>query len=415
MSMSLWIKKLATDERGNMLMMGAASMPLLIGAAAMAVDGIHLTLARRQLQRAADSAALAGAHARVQSASVDTAARSDLDLNNRITLSVPAQVENAPTSGPFSGNLRAVRVSLTATRPMPFISFFTSSTPTIRVQATAASVFTGEFCMVSLENGTSTGIIFTGSSSVNLGCGVATNSRSSTAVIAAGNARVVASPVAAIGGVPPSAGYQQGTTLLPYSPSQADPYVNLPTPSPTNCQGPANVQPNQTATLSPGCYRGMDLKGNVTLQPGTYFIDGSQLEFGATSNVRGSGVTFVLTSSTAGSNPSSIATLSMHGNAVLNLTSPDTGTYEGILFYQDRRSNAGTATLVNGNSASSFEGGFYFPRGDITFNGNTGLRTECLQLVARRITFSGDSRVENNCSTNGGAQAFDANLVRLVG
>jgi hypothetical protein len=103
----------------------------------------------------------------------------------------------------------------------------------------------------------------------------------------------------------------------------------------------------------------------------------------------------------------------MHGNAVLDITAPTSGTYEGVLIYQDRRAPFGESH-INGNSASRFEGGFYFPSRQLTFNGNTGMQTECLQLVARRLVFSGNSSVQNDCPSEGGAEAFDATFVRLV-
>jgi hypothetical protein len=104
----------------------------------------------------------------------------------------------------------------------------------------------------------------------------------------------------------------------------------------------------------------------------------------------------------------------MNGGAILNLTAPDDGSYKGIIIYQDPRAAVGNSTKINGHSLSTFEGGFYFRRGDVTFNGNSGMRTECLQLVARRLTFTGNSSVQNTCRADGGAQAFDAIFVRLV-
>ena len=55
------LKKLLPDERGNALALGAAALPLIIGGAGLALDTVQISLAKRQLQRAADSAALAGA------------------------------------------------------------------------------------------------------------------------------------------------------------------------------------------------------------------------------------------------------------------------------------------------------------------------------------------------------------------
>jgi hypothetical protein len=69
---------------------------------------------------------------------------------------------------------------------------------------------------------------------------------------------------------------------------------------------------------------------------------------------------------------------------------------------------------VNGNSDSSLEGAFYFPRAYLTFNGTAGMETECLQMVARRLEFSGNSSISNTCPSDGDADAFDATFVRLV-
>jgi hypothetical protein len=278
--------------------------------------------------------------------------------------------------------------------------------------------------MVSLEEGNVTGITFTGSTDVDLGCGVISNSRASAAVLASGSARVRATPIGGVGGVPPSSGYVQPTTLIPYTSKQDDPYAHLPrTPSPpANCNnlGMLDVQPNRTTTIAPSpgtnnnfCLQGgADIKGNLNLAPGTYYVDGGTFNLGSQANVTGSGVTIILTSSTP-TNTSSFANINMNGGAVVNLTSPTSGTYKGVLFYQDPRTPYGDSR-INGNSASIFEGGLYFPSRQLTFNGNTGLTTRCIQLVARRLIFSGNSSVQNDCPATGGAKAFDANFVRLV-
>jgi Flp pilus assembly protein TadG len=424
MKVSKRLRSLLKSERGNVLVVVAACMPLIVGAAAIGVDTIQLTMTKRQLQRAADSAAMAGAYALVQSKTVADAVDRDLTLNNtNITLSAPRTVENAPTTGTYAGNTRAVRVVLAANRSTPFWAFFNRSSTPITVEATAESVFQGQFCMVSLINNNSIGITFTGSTDVNLGCGVATNSTSATAISTGGSARVVASPIAAVGGVPSSTGYASGTVLLPYSPKQADPYASLPrTPSPpASCTWINNlkVQPNDTLTIpAPAsgnlCLSGgVDIKGTVTFPSNTaIYVDGGTLNLGSQANVTGDGVTFILTSSTP-SISTSFANISMNGGAIVNLKAPSTGTYAGVLMYMDPRAPYGSDT-INGNSASLFQGGLYFPTRSLTFNGNTGMTTNCLQLVAYQLTFSGNSSVNNTCPANSGAHAFDGFFVKLV-
>src|SRR4029078_3813237 len=59
-----FIRKLFRDRKGNVLAIAAACMPLALGAARPAPDTIQWTLWKRQLQRAADSAAFAGVYDR---------------------------------------------------------------------------------------------------------------------------------------------------------------------------------------------------------------------------------------------------------------------------------------------------------------------------------------------------------------
>jgi len=60
------IRKLLRSTSGNVFIMTAILMPVILGSAGLAVDSIQWVLWKRQLQRAADSAALAGAYAASQ-------------------------------------------------------------------------------------------------------------------------------------------------------------------------------------------------------------------------------------------------------------------------------------------------------------------------------------------------------------
>jgi hypothetical protein len=415
-------------EGGNILAITAAVMPLLIGSAALAIDTVQLSLWKRQLQRSADTAALAGAYALAQLKDHGSSVTEALELNNEVPLTAAPVIQSPPTAGPNSAyinNPRAVRVVLESQRAVPFMGFFLSTPPTLRVEATAALVYSGKYCAVSLDNSDATGITFIGNATVNLGCGVIANSRGRNAVVADGSAKVTASPVAAVGGTPASSAYVQPTLLLPYSLSQPDPFANLPLPPANACSGnnqKISVGPQSTQSISPGCYKGMDIKGTLHLSPGTYYIDGSSFRTGAQANVTGNNVTIILTSSTP-NDPASFATVSMNGGSTVNLTASNSGAYEGVLFFQDPRAGTNTTfedaengkgNQVNGNSSSKLQGAVYMPRQHVTFNGTTGMNTNCLQVVARRISFSGNATINNSCPSDSGARSFDATWVRLV-
>ena len=431
-----WLRKLSRNQRGNALAIVAAAMPLVVGAAAIGVDTISASLARRQLQRAADSAALAGAYALVQNESHSDAATHDLTLNNDVTLNGSPVIESAPTVGPWAGSTRAVRVVLTAERVVPFIGFFTGDTMTVTTEATASWLYTGDYCAVALEEGATTGITMTGNATVTLGCGMISNSSGASAVTATGSASITASPIAAVGQIPASSNYASGTELLPYSLPFEDPFEDLPTPVLPSCNGNSHnrlsVQPQETLNLntgtesaragysSPGvyCFKGLDVKGVLTLPSNsTIYIDGSSFDVNSGASLTCSACTFILTSSQAGNNPGSIADLNINGGATLNLTAPDTGTYTGVLFYQDERAPDGTSH-INGNASTFFRGAFYFPNRELVFNGTVGMSTACIQLVGRRLGFSGNATIENTetgCPEGSGSQGFEHKTVRLVG
>lgn len=397
--------RLFADRKGNVIVLAAAAMPLVIGSAGLAIDTIQLSLLKRHLQRAADSGALAGAYARVQSKPVNAAVTRALTFNNAFPLAQTPTV-TTPTTGTFAG--RSVRVQLSARRALPFMSFFTAA-PTINVEATAALVFTGQYCMVSLDEGTGTGITFSGNSTVNLGCGVISNTSGSSAVYADGSAEVTASPVAAVGGVPSSGAYVQPTLLLPYSLKQPNPFSDITDPTASDvagCKAPAPVN----GTLAAGCHTSLDVKGTLTLAPGTHYIAGGAFTVNANANLIGDGVTLVFTKTPS---QTSYPTITINGSADLDLTAPTSGAYEGVLMHYDSRSEGGNY-FINGNSYSKLEGAFYFPRQHLTFNGNSEMETSCIQLVAYRLTFTGNTEINNDCPSDGGAQAFDASWVRLV-
>ncbi|UZW55389.1 pilus assembly protein TadG-related protein [Sphingobium sp. JS3065] len=411
--------RLLRDRTGNVLMMAAASMPILIGAAGLATDTVQWTLWKRQVQRQADSAALAGAYAVAQGFSASDSATSDINRLSLITLSQTPTIENAPTAGAFAGNANAVRVVLQTTRELPFSKILGVKAPVIFGEATAAVLAEGDYCVVSLEKTSAVGITLQGNATVDLGCGIATNSRASNAVTAGGSSKVTATPVAAVGGLTSSTNYVSPTTLMPYSLPLSDPYAGLPAPTSANftgCNNKYSVQPNQVVAqpLQPGCYKGLDIKGTLTLAPGTYFIDGGSFSVGSQAILSGSRVTIILTSRNASTNASQIASVDINGGAKLNLSAPDSGAYSGVLFYQDRLALDSGTNKINGNADSVLQGAFYFPSQAMEFSGTSGMQTKCVKMVSRRVTFIGNSQIVNECD-NTGVNPIPASRVRLVG
>jgi hypothetical protein len=414
------LRRLIGNQSGNVMMLAALAMPMTVGAAGLRIDTVSWALIKRQLQREADSAALAGAYAISQGRDAGDAARHDITEASDVQLSAQPLVANAPTTGAYAGNVNAVQVTLASTPVMPFSSMFMSAPPTLRATATAAALTNGSYCVTALNPGTNWGINLQGNSVVNLSCGMATNSTSPTgAISASGSSLVTASPLAAVGYIPVSNNFDPNTVINNYAVPQKDPFISLPTPVvPSGCNGPLNSSPNSTISVSNptgvACYRGMNLKGTVNFDPGIYYIDGSSFTTGSQAIVTGYGVTFILTSSTASTSGTSVATLNLGAGSTMNLTATTSGTYGGILFYQDRRAS-GYVNGAGGNASSTFQGAFYFPSEELDFNGTAGMNTNCVQMVASTIQFIGNASITNVCPAGSGAAAFTGTVIRLVG
>ena len=409
-----FMRSLWNNKRGNALLIGAAALPMLVGSAGLASDSVQWVLWKRQLQRAADSAALAGVYAKFASQDVTTQVNADITKNNQTKYPLlGAAVIGYPANGANWNN--SVSVQLQMQKTLSFTSMFMASAPIITANATAAGIQTGEYCAQAQINTNATGITAGGSTTVNLQCGMITNSTSMDAAVAFGSSSVTASPVAAVGGLDTTDNWAAGTVLLPFTLAQPDPFADiLPPAIPSGCSNWADSpSDNQTypatAPTVPVCLRNFTVKGTLALQPGTYIITGD-MKVNSGAKISCTGCTFVMTNSV----PANTGTVDINGGAQLNLTAPDTGTYKGIVFFSDRGANASDINKINGNSLSTYSGAFYFPHQQVEFSGNAGVTFSCLKLVSWQLTFTGNSSITNNCPADWYGDRFKGRHIRLV-
>src|SRR6185369_14652218 len=192
-----------------------------------------------QLQRAADSAAIAGVYDRSSSAgstaTVPTTVSHDLTLNLHTWMGVKTGYPQLSYPADTAVLKYQVQVSLAVQQPLPFSSLFMSSAPTIIANATAASVPAGgDACVQALETSASKwGINNNGNTSIYMpDCVMYSNSPSTNSAQAGGSSNVVAAAVAGVGGIQQSNNWHVGA-YRPYSPPLADPFANV-TPSPSD-------------------------------------------------------------------------------------------------------------------------------------------------------------------------------------
>jgi len=435
------LRRFGRDERGNSLAIVGIALPFVIGAAGVGVHSMQLSLIKRQLQREADSAALAGAYSLFQSQGNSAAiaqANKALAQNPLVTNASATITPGAYTNASNTTYTSAMYVRLESAQETPLMAIFGQGTTGIWAEARAAIVPDGKVCFLALENGANTGVTFAGNSSLNLGCGVGTNSISVVAAVNVnGQPSVTASPIVAMGGIAPSSAYAPGTVLMPNHAQMPNPFAssNLdPSSSSTSngaCKQGSNwnvidvgsnttVDSSSGSPYAPGCYGTINVQGTLTLAPGTYYLangaNNAGLQIGSQGHLTCMGCTFVLTSTTT-NNSSSFATMSINGGAEVDLSAPTSGQYAGITIYRDVRAAAtNQCCTINGNSNSTLSGAFYFPNDTLLFNGTSGMSLNCFQMVALRLTFSGDSNITNTCTpVAGNSAAWTLDAVRLIG
>lgn len=151
-------------------------------------------------------------------------------------------------------------------------------------------------------------------------------------------------------------------------------YLTNHPPSTSNCHPDEHYT---NATISPGCYDGLNLTGNDKLEPGLYVIDGSQFHVN-NATVTGNGVTIYMTAATSDNNFSS---------AHLTLSAPTGGNYNGVLFY---RVPSQTAAVDFSTCTCDFTGILYFPTAPVNYasaDGNYQL------LIFGQANFSTDGNL----------------------
>lgn len=413
-----FIKRLIKDRRGNALVITAGALPLLFGSAGLAVDTVQWALWKRQLQRAADSAAYAGVYAKSQSASVDSAVSSDIAKNNKTGITVNSGYPQIayPTD---TGYTNAVQVTLAVQKTLSFSSLFMTSAPVITATGTAAMFDDGEYCMVATKKSLAPGIRLNGGAQATLGCKAKSNSISSSESVKAESSAYLFSTtgISSVGGMPTSITGTSTANLHPYDMPMADPFAGLyPTdiPSGTTCGNQASHVVSTgggTTTLSPGCYTGNNqfkfTGGNYVLQPGVYYLDSIDFDVGS-ATITGSGVTIILTGSDPG-------TLKFNATSAINLTAPTSGTYGKMLFIQSSNADADNSNTINGSSTSKFDGAFYFPNGEVDFSGGAAATTKCAMVVASTIVFSGNANLQNDVSGCVANKTVKGKIIRLIG
>jgi Putative Flp pilus-assembly TadE/G-like len=408
------------NQKGQTLIFAALALTVLLGFAGLAVDMGVMRYERRLQQTAADAAAVAGAsnlpyggiapgaqNAATSSGYTDGSGNDISQCSNTAAVgTVCVQVNNPPAAatvngvtipaGPHSGDASYVEVIVATVQQTYFMRVLGVTRETVTARAVGTNVSgggpnTGCLYTLGLPASSIEGVNINGSAWLNAPtCGIADNGNFNTK----GNALVVTANTfgvtgdANISGPGGTVTCTSGQSPCPTygMPAAADPLAYLAAPG---VQTPnwGSVTTSGTMTLSPGTYSSITFGKNstTTLSAGIYYINGAGgVTFNGAGTVTGTGVMFYFT------NGATINATGGGNKLDIQLSPPTSGTYKGILFYQDPNDTA--APSLGGDNKSFFNGVLYFPKVQLTFFGNNTSYATGI-VVADAIALSGNPTV----------------------
>jgi hypothetical protein len=173
-------------------------------------------------------------------------------------------------------------------------------------------------------------------------------------------------------------------------PYMGDPMADLAPPPVGACSSSfQSMGPQGSATISPGVYcSGISLGSHqsLTLNPGLYIIKNG-IDLGAQTTLTGNGVTIYIQS----------GGVNMSGGATVGLNAPSSGSWQGVLFFQDR-ADATASTLVGG-TGQSMNGALYFPAAHLTYTGGSSTTATATTIIGDTLSMVGNSYISAAANT----------------
>jgi hypothetical protein len=390
-------------------------MPLVFGTLGLAVDLGWCYFLKERVQTAADAAASAAAVYALNNNDTCTTVTCGTEKNcsgvTSVTSSLTAGCVYATADGPPV--LSAKMIENDSSHPP---SGLTGVAPTIWIKATVTSTKATSFlgvlgflnsnisasaiagvnavpatsCIYALDPTAPDALQIKGTASVSTSnCAIFVDSNNSTAFDKTGSGNIN-------GTIDIVGNYSQvGSGTITPAPatgksSVSDPLASLVAPTFSGCDY-VSYNTSASATRVPGVYCGgitVTGSGTITMGSGIYIMNGGGMNVGGSANVTAPNVMIYNTATTG----HTIGAISFTGSGTLTMSAPSSGTYEGILMFQDRTQSI--AGAVNGTSTSAITGSLYFPDANLTYTGNT--TAQFTALIADTITMVGNSSFKSD-------------------
>jgi hypothetical protein len=415
------------ERPGNVCVLVAFCLTIVVGVAAIAIDGGLLMYDLQKVQVAADASAMAGATQlykfwqsdsgfdpsnRARDAALGLAATNGFSNDGADSVITPNEVDGSgkplhgiwcpPISGDHAGVPGYIEVVIQYNQKRNFSSIYGTERIPVRARAVAEGGWRSGKAGILLLDPTSSGSLnVVGNGTMNVvGAPLIVDSNANDAVTTSGGGHITVSSgqVVDITGVPGYSGSGTITgTVRSGIPPTPDPLEYLPEPSSSGAAnyGKVNVAGSRVETVSPGVFHnGISVsgQGSLIMMPGIYFMNGGGFSFSGSGSLNAVGVMIV------NMPRHNSDTISINGSGAINMSPMLTGLYRGISVWQQRSSTNQIA--VTGNGATRRSGTFYAQHGVLNVTGNGGTDVVGSQYISYDMKVNGGGTFNVNWDPN---------------
>jgi hypothetical protein len=273
----------------------------------------------------------------------------------------------------------------------------------IEVRVIAEAIATEDpVCIVSLEKSAKEAVYLNSDSKIIApDCIARVNSRhSNEALFGNSKTEMDTKSTCVVGGYRANSGATFDPTPETECPVFDDPLAWLPAPLEAS-QGCTHndvvVQNGEVRSFAPGVYcKKLEINsgGTAIFERGIHVIRDTEFKVNSGSQVSGDGVMFYLTGEKG--------RLNFNSDSVATFSPPASGTYAGIVFFQERTAKS-DYHIINSRSSSVIEGVIYFPNADLHINseGTLGINTPWWALMVRKLKLNSHSTLHINVNDAG--------------
>lgn len=451
-----FFRSFGKDTGASALIIAAFGAPMIVGGGGLAVDFAQFYLWKRELQFAADQAAIAAAWDLANNPTSTTYVSrglTEFGTNEAVTkdFNTTPNIVRSNYAGEI-GN--AVSVTVAATKMLPFTSYFTGSATTVSIYSQAA--FTGGLvtseCLKAVDPHAGGAITFNGDPVFTAGCGIAALSDSKRicvdqndgssgydasgtcitswtgedAIVANGTPTIEAGTIVTAGTVDDEIElltddliiedfgqlYDQFADLVP-------PIENVTAAGKYECKSVGsgkgnNATPKQIGVATPGIYpNGLKVSCNTTFQSGIYVIQNGDLDIGGNYSTLGSDIMFILmdgaglqivgTSESGGNNQINLQGITYDTLIAYGVDAESAERMTGMLVYEDPQSEGnnpsgeGLGNKFAGTSNTWISGTVYLPKSTLSLAGTANVANICLTIIANKINMNGTVNMTDFC------------------